>query len=445
MTELTTMTEPTEITQLAETGTAPGAPGPAAKHAAADSPGQLLREVLLTVGALAGLLCLLAALAAVFFGVTPVIFRSGSMAPAIDTGALALTRSVPLAEIRTGDVVSVINAGGQRVTHRVANVISPRPGSAGQLVLKGDANALPDPQPYRVDKADRVFFAANGLGYPVAFLQTPWAIFAGGLFAGILVFIAFRPRTGQPGTGGSGTGRSGTGQPRTERPENPRPVYVHPANRSPVYKSPARGGLTGAHRASRHRVAVQAAGKLTGRRKATAVLAILLVPISVFAFTGSGHSTLAAFTDSSAGTGGTLRAARLTDITGKIGCTDDFPTSTMTWNPAGFLPPEGSYALKITRLKSNGSIDKEMGYVGTAAGFTSYKFAPDGALLGLLSGATTFRVSIFAVVVAGGGTVSADGANILWSSAAATVGNRTFLNYPGILIGLAAHTQCDPS
>jgi signal peptidase I len=338
--------------------------------------GRRLREVLLTAGAAAGLLCLLAAAAAMLFGITPVIFRSGSMAPAIDTGALALTRPVPVAEVRSGDVVSVFNSGGQRITHRVVEVVSAPPGATGQLVLKGDANALPDPQPYSAEKVDRVFFAVNGLGYPVAFLQTPWAIFAGGLIAGGLIFIAFRP----------------------------------------VRKTPT--ATTGAP-------------------------VLLLVPLAAFCFSGSGQATLAAFTDSSVATGGTLRSARLLDITGGIGCSEAFPNATITWNPAPFLPPEGSYALQIVRLKADGTTDTVMGYAGTAAGITTYTFTPAGALLGLLSGPTTFRINIFSVLVSGGGLVNSAGSNILWSSPVATVGNRTILNYPGILLGLAAHVGCN--
>lgn len=379
-------------------------PGSAVRR---NSSGVLLREVLLTVGAVAGLICLLAAAAAVFFGVTPVIFRSGSMAPSIDTGALALTRSVPIAEVRAGEVVSVFNAGGQRVTHRVDQVISAAAGSSGQLILKGDANALPDPQPYVVDRVDRVFFSANGLGYAVAFLQTPWAIFAGGIFAGMLVFLAFRPPRATT---------SGGLEPHAELRQ----------------------------RAKRRRHPREGFPRWTNHRKSTGVLAILLVPLAVFGFSDSGQATLAAFTDSSVATGGTVRSARLLDITGGIACKETDPDATITWNPAPFLPPEGSYALQVVRLKSNGSVDSVMGYYGTAAGVTTFTFTPSGTLLGLLSGATTFRINIFSVLVAGGGLVATDGANIRWSSAVATVGNRTILSYPGLIVGLGARIGCDP-
>lgn len=71
---------------------------------------------LLTLAALAGVVCLLAAAAALTLHITPLVFRSGSMAPEIPTGSLALARSVPAEELKVGDVVSVTNAHGTRVT-----------------------------------------------------------------------------------------------------------------------------------------------------------------------------------------------------------------------------------------------------------------------------------------------------------------------------------------
>ena len=49
------------------------------------------RELALNIGAVAGLVCIIAAAASMFLGIKPLVFRSGSMEPAISTGALALT------------------------------------------------------------------------------------------------------------------------------------------------------------------------------------------------------------------------------------------------------------------------------------------------------------------------------------------------------------------
>lgn len=67
------------------------------------------------------------------------------MGPTIQTGALGLARTVPGTELRTGDVMSVINPTVTRITHRVASTTSQ--GEVTTLVLKGDATASPTPSP----------------------------------------------------------------------------------------------------------------------------------------------------------------------------------------------------------------------------------------------------------------------------------------------------------
>lgn len=53
------------------------------------------RELALTVGAVAGLICVVAATASMLFGIKPLVFRSGSMSPEITTGSLALAVQCP--------------------------------------------------------------------------------------------------------------------------------------------------------------------------------------------------------------------------------------------------------------------------------------------------------------------------------------------------------------
>ena len=112
----------------------------------------LVREVALTGGAVVGTLCLVFALLGATAGVRTLVFTSGSMSPAIDTGDLAVTRPVALAHLSPGDVVSVLDARGARVTHRVVEVDTAR----HQLWLKGDANEVADPAPYPTGPTDRV-------------------------------------------------------------------------------------------------------------------------------------------------------------------------------------------------------------------------------------------------------------------------------------------------
>lgn len=155
------------------------------------TPRSVLREIVLTVAAVAGVLCVLAAVAGFAFGVRPLVFRSGSMAPTVETGGLALARTVPATELQQGDIVSVINSAGVRITHRITSVSMD--GGRAQLVLKGDANRVADAQPYTVVEADRVIVAMNGLGYVVAWLSSTPAVFLGGALVGGLLVYAFVP------------------------------------------------------------------------------------------------------------------------------------------------------------------------------------------------------------------------------------------------------------
>lgn len=140
----------------------------------------------LTVAALLGVLGMLIGIAVVAFGITPLVFRSGSMAPAIHTGDLAFARNVPVKDIKVGDIVSV-RSEGVRVTHRVVGV------EPHQLRLKGDANNVPDATPYAVDSADRVFVHLPKVGYAIGWAMSPVGLVVSGGIAALLVFIAMTP------------------------------------------------------------------------------------------------------------------------------------------------------------------------------------------------------------------------------------------------------------
>lgn len=74
-----------------------------------------------------------------------VIVLSGSMEPDLDVGGLAFVDpSVAANEISAGDVISFRSPSGQRVTHRVVEVIGS--GATVSFRTKGDANDDPDPQ-----------------------------------------------------------------------------------------------------------------------------------------------------------------------------------------------------------------------------------------------------------------------------------------------------------
>ncbi len=158
-----------------------------------------LRTVALNIGAALGVTCIAVALAAAFGGVTPLVFRSGSMSPEIHTGALALARHTPVTEIVVGDVVSVRNSAGTRVTHRVVSVALSD--GRGELILRGDANSTPDSEVYPVTSVDQVFFDLPYLGYPLAWAQHPAVVFLVGASVPALLYVAFAPRRRTAGGG----------------------------------------------------------------------------------------------------------------------------------------------------------------------------------------------------------------------------------------------------
>ncbi|MCW2750339.1 MAG: signal peptidase, partial [Aeromicrobium sp.] len=52
------------------------------------------REAFLTLGAVLGVVCIVVTAIGFAFGVKPLIFRSGSMSPAIHTGDMSISRTV---------------------------------------------------------------------------------------------------------------------------------------------------------------------------------------------------------------------------------------------------------------------------------------------------------------------------------------------------------------
>jgi signal peptidase I len=169
------------------------------------------REIFLTLGALLGVICIAATVAGFAFGIKPLIFRSGSMSPAIHTGDLSISRTVDASALERGDIVSVINSSGNRVTHRLVNAA--RNGDSRQLTLKGDANTSADTEVYTVTRAERVLFTIPKAGYVVNAATSPVGVFVLGLYAATMLLMVFRRRP--PDNGGL---RKRGGSRRAERP-----------------------------------------------------------------------------------------------------------------------------------------------------------------------------------------------------------------------------------
>ncbi len=190
-----------------------------------------IREALLTLGAVLGALCLLLGLLAVTFGVHLLVFQSGSMSPTIHTGDLALSRTVSAAELRPDDVVSVIDAGGNRVTHRVVDVV--RQGDLRQLTLKGDANESIDQETYTVAEAQRVVFVLPKAGYVVSWTTSPLGLVLLGGYGAFLLSVFLR-----------GRGRDGGDPPVPPRRRSPAKRRATPTRRTtPALLAVALGGV----------------------------------------------------------------------------------------------------------------------------------------------------------------------------------------------------------
>jgi signal peptidase I len=316
---------------------------------------RVLREAALWVTAVLGTLSILAAVAAVGFGITPLIFRSGSMSPEIPTGSLGLAQRADALEVRVGDIVSVVWSDDTRVTHRVVGIADQGAGFV-ELETRGDANERADIEHPVIDRVDRVFWTVPGAGYVFQEITKPYWIFGSGVAVGAIVMLSLlRPRS-----------RSDDEADAAEASEGDRPLVS--ADWPPTGRVDAAGGDDPPLRHAGHRS--------HGRhgRSSAAVLAgaVLLVSLAIVP---APIGTLAAFMDpaAAAGTFSTLTTA---PVTGTVTCAVT-PTGlgaalaqktvTLGWTaPAGIAPT------KYTVTWNQGSRD-------VAVGTTTTSFAPGQA------------------------------------------------------------------
>ena len=140
-------------------------------------------------------MCLLLAISSLLFGVKPIIFRSGSMAPAMPTGSLGIAHQVPAADLAVGDVVTV-PYNGTHVTHRIVEVTQGN--EAATLRLKGDANKSADAVAYRVTSAARSGSRCRGSAAPSPGCRARPGSIVLGLYVALLLALLMRPRAGRP-------------------------------------------------------------------------------------------------------------------------------------------------------------------------------------------------------------------------------------------------------
>lgn len=156
--------------------------------------GRFLGALALDLAALGGLVCIILVPLALFFNISLVMFKTGSMAPTITAGSLAVVREIPASEIAIGDVVTVDRADALPVTHRVTSVEMGPTAEERTITLKGDANAVEDPAPYTVSTVRLTMFSIPGLAYVVVWFSNPFVLGALTLAVTALVTWAFWPR-----------------------------------------------------------------------------------------------------------------------------------------------------------------------------------------------------------------------------------------------------------
>jgi len=101
-----------------------------------------------------------------------VVIRGSSMEPAIHLGAATEVSQVQPADLRPGDIVTMREADGVVVSHRITRILQQPNGTF--LETKGDANAAVDPVLTPVsDVTGRVDFSIPALGYLIYLLTLP--------------------------------------------------------------------------------------------------------------------------------------------------------------------------------------------------------------------------------------------------------------------------------
>ena len=160
-----------------------------------------------TALAVRGVLTGLAGVAQVALDVRPLVVRSGSMAPALPVGSLALARPAPVEEIERGDVISVVRGDGTRVTHRVVGVEGS--GALRRLITQGDANSRPDTEPVTASEVDRVVLTLPTVGRVLQLRGSTAVHLVAAALVGAALCWSFGPPTARrigrwvPDTGGA--------------------------------------------------------------------------------------------------------------------------------------------------------------------------------------------------------------------------------------------------
>lgn len=156
--------------------------------------GRGVREVLLTLAALGGVICIVLVIMAFTGGYSLIMFKTGSMSPTIPAGSVALVQKIPASEIAVGDVVTVDRVDALPITHRVLTVQPADAEDARTITMKGDANDVEDPAPYTVVDVRIVRGSVPALANVIVWFGSPWVLGGVTIGASLLVVWAFWPR-----------------------------------------------------------------------------------------------------------------------------------------------------------------------------------------------------------------------------------------------------------
>ncbi|MGZ0093552.1 signal peptidase I [Microbacterium arborescens] len=154
-----------------------------------------IRDVVITLIGVVGIVTIAWLLAAWIWGLSIVVFVTGSMSPTMPVGAAAVSQLTPAADLRIGDVVTVPRPDtGQPVTHRIVAIdaVATAPDER-ELTLQGDDNDFADSQTYVVDEAPRVLVSAPVLGSIALWAQTPLVMMAASILIALAIAWALWP------------------------------------------------------------------------------------------------------------------------------------------------------------------------------------------------------------------------------------------------------------
>ncbi|MCK8669661.1 signal peptidase I [Rhodococcus sp. HM1] len=153
-----------------------------------------IENALLNLLAAGGVVCIGLVLAAFFFDISLILFKTGSMSPTIPQGSMSVVQRISADDIKIGDIVTVDREEGELpVTHRVIAVYPQRPGEA-LIEMQGDANPSPDPGPYRVTEVRKVLWSVPGAASVIMWFSDPMILAALTVGCAALVLWAFWPR-----------------------------------------------------------------------------------------------------------------------------------------------------------------------------------------------------------------------------------------------------------